>query len=303
MFRGASSLCLLCVMAGAVSVGLAADAGAPSSRSEVRFQDMRIRESSGLARSLRHEDAVWTHNDSGGAARLFLVDLKTGETRLVCGLAVGKPRDWEDMASFMSGDRPMLVVGDVGSNRNDKRLRRLHFLDEPMIPPGKVGTRIEVPAWATIEFQFEDGYPDCEALGVDGATGTVWLVSKVRSGACGVYRLEIPKGAGVSRQTAERAATLELPMVTALDVRDDGRRMLLLTYVAVWEFRLPEGRTWAGVLKDRPDAILLPPLGRQIEAICYSARKNAYHLSAEGRGAAIWTRPLPEKTAPRKGGG
>jgi len=266
----------------------------------VTFQDKRIRESSGLARSYRNANAVWTHNDSGDSARLFLVDLGSGETRLTCQLEGVRARDWEDMASYERDGRAMLVIGDVGSNRNDKRPRLLHFIDEPVAGAERETGIRGAPVWSTVSFQFEDGFPDCEALAVDGAAGVVWLASKVRSGACGVYRLALPDRAGPTQQTASRVASMELPMVTAMDLREDGLGMLFLTYIAIWEFRLPEGRAWPDLLTERPDVILFTPLGKQVEAICYSAQEKEFHISAEGRGARIWTRKLPRMTSARK---
>jgi len=260
----------------------------------IAFQDERIRESSGLARSFRNPDAVWTHNDSGDSARLYLVGLKHGATRMTCELEGTRAKDWEDMASYERDERAMLVVGDVGSNRNDKRPRLLHFMDEPLIDPDPGKETRKLPVWATLEFQFEDGFPDCEALAVDGLAGEVWLTSKVRSGSCGVYRLELPVRAGSSEQIARRMATMKLPMVTAMDMSQDGRRMLFLTYTSVWEFRLPGAGAWAGHLKGRPDVILFSPIGKQVEAICYSRMERQFHISAEGRGATVWTRKLPK---------
>ncbi len=302
-FRFHGLLALAALLGAAVLADAAEPVDGAGAPGRIAFRDKRIRESSGLARSIRNEDAIWTHNDSGGGARLFLVDLKSGATRLVCSLAGLRARDWEDMAAYERDDRAMLVVGDVGSNRNDRRPRLLHFIDEPLAGATRENEVRETPVWATLEFQFEDGFPDCEALAVDDAMGTVWLASKVRSGACGVYRLDLPERAGRSSQTATRVAQLELPMITAMDLRADGRRMLLLTYVAIWEFRLPEGRTWPGLLPERPDVILFAPLGRQVEAICYSDKENEFHLSAEGRGASLWTRKLPLETPSRKGKG
>lgn len=302
-FRFHGLLALAALLGEAVLANAAEPVDGGVAPGRIAFKDKRIRESSGLARSIRNEDAIWTHNDSGGGARLFLVDLKSGATRFACSLSGIRAKDWEDMASYERDGRAMLVVGDVGSNRNDKRPRLLHFIDEPLAGAAPDTAVRETPVWATLEFQFEDGFPDCEALAVDGATGVVWLTGKVRSGACGVYRLDLPERAGRSGQTAMRVAQIELPMVTAMDLRADGRRMLLLTYVAIWEFRLPEGRTWPGLLSERPDVILFAPLGRQVEGICYSAKENEFHLSAEGRGAWLWTRKLPAEAPSRKGKG
>jgi hypothetical protein len=281
---------------------IAADANPPPARSDnasVRFQDTRIRESSGLARSLHHPNAVWTHNDSGDSARLFLVNFKTGETLSVHNLSGVQARDWEDMASFTMGNRPMLVVADVGSNRNGKRLRQLHFFDEPLLTSRGSDKPIETPVWATIEFQFEDGYPDCEAIAVDAKTDTVFLATKSKTGKSGLYQLDLPKRAGPSRQSAKRVAPLPLPMITAMDMNPDGDRMLVLTYVSVMEFRRNHDQSWVEAFGQLPRLVRIPPLGKQVEAACYANETNRFHLSSEGRNAPLWTLPLSygEKSA------
>lgn len=279
----------------ALDSGNAADSKQPqasSSGKPVVFKDKRIRESSGLARSLRISNAIWTHNDSGDSARLFLVDVNSGETRNVCKLTNVKARDWEDIASFQINDRPMLVVGDIGSNQNDKRLRQLHFLDEPLFPANSKDETLETPVWATIEFQFDDGYPDCEAIAVDAASGAVYLATKSKSGKSGVYSLDLATRAGVSRQTARRLAPLHLPMITAMDIHPAGDRMLILTYLSVVEYRRVNDQTWQEALAQKPRFILIPSLGKQVEAVCYAAEPNRFHLSSEGKHAPLWTLPI-----------
>lgn len=281
---------------------IAADANPPPARSDngsVRFQDTRIRESSGLARSLHHPNAVWTHNDSGDSARLFLVNFKTGETLSVHNLSGVQARDWEDMASFTMGDRSMLVVADVGSNRNGKRLRQLHFFDEPLLTAGAGDKSLETPIWATIEFQFDDGFPDCEAIAVDSATRAVYLATKSNTGKAGFYRLDLPERAGVSRQSAKRIAPLWLPMITAIDIHPDGDRLLILNYLSVLEHRRSKDQSWAETLVETPRLVRIPVLGKQVEAACYANETNRFHLSSEGRNAPLWTLPLSygEKSA------
>lgn len=281
----------------ALTPSAAADSNGPPARSSVKtvvFEDKRIRESSGLARSFRNQNAIWTHNDSGDSARLFLVDLKTGRTLNTCKLDLGRPRDWEDMASFNMGERPMLVVGDVGSNRNGKRPRRLHFIDEPIFPADSNGKTLEVQTWATIEFQFEDGFPDCEAIGVDATSRSVFLISKSWGSSCGIYELDLPSHAGLSSQSARRLAKFNLAMVTAMDIHPDGKRMLILSYHSIWEFRRKDGQPWRDALAATPRIIRIPPLGSQVEGICYAGRDNLFHLSTEGRRTPIWTSRVPD---------
>ena len=60
------------------------------------FEDPRITESSGLA-SASTPGVVYTHNDSGDAARFFAVG-PDGRTRTVYTVPGVQVRDWEDMA-------------------------------------------------------------------------------------------------------------------------------------------------------------------------------------------------------------
>ena len=121
------SLSLLVFMVNATSFGagtVPADEAAlpPGAQALCVVSDDRIRESSGIAMSRRQPDAVWLHNDSGDAARLFLVGLD-GHTRGVVRLPhVGKPLDWEDMCSFTVNGMPWLMIGDVGDNARNRSL-------------------------------------------------------------------------------------------------------------------------------------------------------------------------------------
>src|SRR6185503_18599170 len=79
------------------------------------IDDAEIAESSGLARCATRVDAVWTHNDSGDAPRLFLVST-AGKTLGRYDLEGATIFDWEDMAAFRRDDHNYLVIGDIGDN-------------------------------------------------------------------------------------------------------------------------------------------------------------------------------------------
>ena len=57
--------------------GVFAQDGITPSQSETvtTLVDTRIKESSGLARSMRHEGIFWTMNNSGGEPCVFAIDL------------------------------------------------------------------------------------------------------------------------------------------------------------------------------------------------------------------------------------
>src|SRR5882724_7777911 len=59
--------------------------------------EKRLVEASGLVASYQNVGCLWSLNDSGNSAEVFLID-STGKTKLVCKLEGVKNRDWEDIA-------------------------------------------------------------------------------------------------------------------------------------------------------------------------------------------------------------
>src|SRR5687767_4827760 len=57
----------------------------------------RLEELSGLAASVANSGLLWTHNDSGNSAEVFLINDKL-EIKLTCKLKGANNRDWEDIA-------------------------------------------------------------------------------------------------------------------------------------------------------------------------------------------------------------
>src|SRR6266511_3953046 len=112
--------CLAAVLA-AVLLGLLPGASAglaagQEARVALEIRDQRVVESSGLAASPRHAGVLWTHNDSGDAARLFAVG-PDGGVLATLTLAGVDARDWEAMAAGRDdAGRPALFAGDIGDN-------------------------------------------------------------------------------------------------------------------------------------------------------------------------------------------
>ena len=84
----------------------------------VFLRDKSIDESSGIDSSYKRPSAVWTHNDSGGKDRAYLVDLTTGETAGKVEIQKSDNRDWEDIATFRINDSSYLMICDVGRKLN-----------------------------------------------------------------------------------------------------------------------------------------------------------------------------------------
>ena len=97
--------------------------------------DKRIDESSGLCRSVRYSNWLWTHNDSGDSARLFLLD-ESGATRAVANLEGAQSIDWEDCATGApdKSGAAWIYSGDIGDNNSRRQSITIYRFREPALP-------------------------------------------------------------------------------------------------------------------------------------------------------------------------
>jgi hypothetical protein len=164
-------------------------AAAASQGIDVRIDDARITESSGLALSIRHPHTVWTTNDSGDTARVFAIDTETGKTVGVHTFDT-EVRDVEALAITPQG---RMLVADIGDNDGSRSMVRVFWFDEP-------GLGRTSGAWSSWELSYPDGPHNAESIAVDPTSGRVFVVTKDRPGA--VYALPAtPSRRGVNRLT------------------------------------------------------------------------------------------------------
>ena len=110
-------MALLVVVLVAAITGRAdgAEPGQPVDSTVVsRIDDVRIKESSGLAVSTKHQDLAYTINDSGNAATVFAIRISTGD--VVGTTTVRDPNwNWLDTEALALRDGT-LWVADTGDN-------------------------------------------------------------------------------------------------------------------------------------------------------------------------------------------
>ena len=107
--------------------------------------DPLLNEISGLARSQRRPDLLWTHNDSGGEPVLYAVDNSghhVGSARLKGAMNL----DWEDVASFTRHGEPWLLVGDMGDNYAWRSSITFYLVREPVLPAVPASTYWNAPS-------------------------------------------------------------------------------------------------------------------------------------------------------------
>ena len=250
-----------------------------------RVDDPRITESSGIAASRLEAGTLWTHNDSGGDARLFQLEAD-GALRRAVDVDLPRPTDWEDICSFELDGQAWLLVGDIGDNGGRRRHVTLWLIAEP-----PAGATTATPA-RRIDVRFADGPRDCESLAFDPVTRQVILISKIDprrdfEGFAGVYVLDLSEASTKKPVVVDRAATLQLKIPTAADVSPDGRRCMVTTYGDVYVYRRAEGQGWAEAFASEPQRVFMGPRG-QCEAGGYDADGRAMVFTSEGVGRVLW---------------
>lgn len=300
-----------------VSILLAPFAGVESAADGIgdEIDDERILESSGVVASPRVENRFWTHNDSGDPARLFALDqIAEGRSqgdrrpggRAEGGRAEGgrakwrvsavdvrgaRSIDWEDIAAGVIDGRPTLIIADVGDNARRRDHVTLYVIDEPTLAdegataqgePQAVAPRFrQADVRQRIDVRYPDGPTNCEAIAVDAPRRRVILISKQVLPTAAVYAVPIPAEEDDPQGVvAERIGNLPMPMVTGMDIRDDGRRLAVVGYFDLFLFDRDGNEDWAEALRRTPVHVALPKL-KQIEAVGFD-RQGEVWITSEG---------------------
>jgi hypothetical protein len=234
-------------------------------------------ESSGLVRSARDPQLLWTHNDSGGDPSIVAFD-RSGEIRGIVKITGATNRDWEEMTSFQVDGAPWLVIADCGNNFLEDRTVRLYILREPT-PSAK-----EVAYDAMSELQFEGGAKNCEALAFDPLDQKLIFVSKVPSGRCEVFELPLPDlRRDEADLVAKRIAAPNLSQATGMCISKDGRRAVVVNYECGYEFTRRRNESWQAAFSRTPRRIELDWRMPQREAVCFDEDDRSLLMTSEAR--------------------
>ncbi len=249
--------------------------------------DKAIDESSGLVASRVNPSLLWTHNDSGNAPLLYLID-RQGRTRRKWRIA-SRLVDWEDIAAARDGasGRTYLYAGDIGDNAGRRNGIVVYRFPEPSLAASGDAKRVEVvEVVEAIRLRYPDGARDAETLLIHPQSGDLYIVTKQALAPAEVYRATAPLDAERTT-TLERIAIINIPgllggFITGGDIAPDGRRVVLSNYVAGYEFTLPDGENrFDRIWQQQPLVITLNPR-RQGEAICYRLDGRAVLTTSEG---------------------
>lgn len=247
------------------------------------LQNRQINEASGLDASWINADVLWTHNDSGDQNRIFAIDTRGNDlgTFYLAGIS---NRDWEDIAvgPGPQDGQAYIYVAEIGDNRAVYDTKYIYRIPEPMFKQQSLPVDTTLEGVQTIAFRYPDGPRDAETLMIDPLSRDLYVISK-REEQVRVYRLAFPQVID-SVTTAEYLLSLPITMVTAGDISDDGRDIIIKNYDQIFYWRRDVQQSVSEVLAMPPDTLpyVVEPQG---EALCWSADGQGYFtLSEEAKG-------------------
>ncbi|MDP2307110.1 MAG: hypothetical protein Q8P18_13885 [Pseudomonadota bacterium] len=240
-------------------------------------QDPALDELSGLAVSRQNPGVLWTHEDSGGAADLYALDV-TGATVATLHVEGVENEDWEDLAIGPCDAGWCLVIGDIGDRGTDRASFSVLVVEEPLLD----GTADLSAVPEVYPYTYPGAPEDAEGLALL-PDGTPLVVTKREDATAGIYQL--PMGASVLERLSDvPTGTPDEDLTaraTAADLSTDGGTLLLRTYFHLYEIDLRDP-----VAPGAPAAVPFA-LELQGEAVAYDPLQGGFWQVAEGIGPTL----------------
>ena len=239
--------------------------------SEIR--DDRIKESSGLALSMRHADLVYTMNDEGGSgAEVYAVQVSTGDVVGATDIGGLPIEDPESIAVDADGT---LWLGDLGDNDRQRDDIAIYAFPEP--GPGDH----TVAGIDRYRVTLPGGPQDVEGLLVHPQTDAVYIVSKNEDGNGRIFELpELTPGGTVQARDAGEAPE----GVTDATFTHSGQWAVLRTEDDLW---LYDPTTWHAVGQAET------PKLEKGESVTVERGDQTVLLGSEGENSPLVRVPLP----------
>ena len=229
------------------------------------LQTPGLNESSGVAASRQHPGLLWTHNDSGDDAVLYLTNLKGEDLgRLI--LEGARARDWEDvtLGPCPTDGSDCLYIADTGDNNHGHSEARIYVVREPSAVP--IDGTSSAEAWH-ININYPDRPFNIEAIAAS-PEGDIWMISKgLADSAIFVFRVtksELAHGTihlkPLVRLDFDPAPALG-QLVTGAAISPDGKTLVARTYTQIFFYQIVgdglrrTGACWLGHREPQGEAV------------------------------------------------
>lgn len=264
------------------------------------LQDSRLNETSGIATSVTHPGLLYVHNDSGDTSRFFAI---TPDGLLSAIIYFnGDPHlphlgviDCEDITVSTGPEKGVSYVylGDIGDNGAARKYITVYRIKEPALPA--TGQSVNVKAEALC-LKYPDGARDAETLMADPIDQLLYIVSK-REDTVRVYTTPLNFNTGDTVTLLKKAGIFfpgsgELKWITAGDISQDGKQVLLKSYTQVYYWKRAAGEAIWQTLQHAP-ASLPYTIEPQGEAIGFTTDGKGYYTVSEGVHANLYHYTLP----------
>ncbi len=241
-----------------------------------------LKEVSGME-AIPNSDSFWMINDSGNDPKVFEV---TAKGKIYKTLYIqGKNRDWEDLTKDAEGN---LYVGDFGNNANSRKNQTIYKLaatdlaSKKSIDPEKI--KFSFPDQKKFPPKKKKRHFDVESF--FHHNGYLYLFTKSRTksdyGRTNLYKIPATTG----KHKAEFISTFNTCSdldcwVTSAAMSPNGKKVVLLSHNAVWQFTDFKGDNFFSGTVKKYD------LGHtsQKESICFKDDKTVYISDEESHGS------------------
>ncbi len=240
-----------------------------------------LTEISGAVAGRANPDALWVHNDSGDAARLFAIS-RTGADLGEFVLAGVDLLDAEDIAAGPGPDPGVdyLYLADIGDNLDTRAGVAVYRVPEPAVTASGV---VVLKGAERIRLFYPGAPRNAEVFLVDPTDGALYVVAKDTG--------EVFRADGTAQETTmELVASIDLPadgLATGGDISADGSLVAVRTYFSVSLWQRAPGDSLAEALAGER-CVGSIGLERQGEALAFAADGSGYYTVSEGSGPALY---------------
>ncbi len=231
-----------------------------------------IIESSSLVVSTVHPGLVYTANDSGDSATIYVLSSATGHLVGRTSLKGVNAIDFEAMAGGSDGS---LVIGDVGDNNKN----RDHVAVYKIRQPGRGRSWVRPQA---VTLRYSNGPRDAESILFDARSGRVFIASKQFTGAR-IYR--------TPPSVFQRRHALLTPIRSAPIVATDATFIRSQHYVVIRTYFVARVYTFPGW--HQVTSFVLPP-EPQGESVAGPPGGRAIWVGSEGKRSKVIRVALPD---------
>jgi len=241
--------------------------------------DVRLVEASGLVESIANPGYLWSVNDSGNSAEVFLIDT-LAKIKLVGKLNV-KNRDWEDIAIGAGPieGKKYVYVADIGDNLGIHDYKYIYRFEEPLLKDGPTQT---ITKFDTLVIKLPDGKRDSETLMIDPTNNDLYIISK-REKHVHVYLQHYPYP-----DTLRLAKVLKIPFtrIVAGSISPNGQEILLKDYENIYYWKRSGEKSLIELLAKEPIELAYKPEA-QGESICWNHDASGYYTLSESHQGKI----------------